>query len=73
MNERQKPLGWKVVAEYQAYPIADDSDDKKRVNNAQNKAENKDKQQNAQLTQKNDYLRPHKNKKGNFRSPMVKS
>ena len=52
LNERQKlikiadssPLGWKVVAEYQANPIADDSEDEKKIIKAQNKAEKKEKQ-----------------------------
>nr|XP_034311779.1 uncharacterized protein LOC117684306 [Crassostrea gigas] len=80
LNERQKlikiadssPLGWKVVAEYQANPIADDSEDEKRINKAQNKAEKKDKKQKAHRRPTNDYSRPHPYKKDNSRSPTVK-
>ena len=49
LNERQKlikiadssPLDWKVVAEYESNPIADDSDDEKKILKAQSRAEKK--------------------------------
>ena len=49
LNERQKlskisdssPLGWKVVAEYESNPIADDSEDEKKIMKAQSRAERK--------------------------------
>ena len=52
LTERQKlikiadssPIGWKVVAEYEANPIADDSDDEKKIWKAQSRAEKKAKE-----------------------------
>lgn len=38
-------LSWRVVAEYQANPIADDSKNKKRIIKAKYKGERKEKQQ----------------------------
>ncbi|KAK3101126.1 hypothetical protein FSP39_001144 [Pinctada imbricata] len=52
LNDRQKlikiadssPMGWKVVTEYQANPIADNSDDEKKIHKAQTRAEKKAKE-----------------------------
>ena len=55
VQERQKmikladssDLGWKVVQEYESNPIADDSEDEKRMNRALSKAERKAKSEKA--------------------------
>jgi len=55
VQERQKmikladssDLGWKVVQEYESNPIADDSEDEKRMNRALSKAERKSKSEKA--------------------------
>ncbi|KAK3085931.1 hypothetical protein FSP39_010930 [Pinctada imbricata] len=52
LNDREKlikiadssPMGWKVVTEYQANPIADNSDDEKKIHKAQTRAEKKAKE-----------------------------
>ena len=58
VKERQKlikladtsELGWKVVQEYVANPIADDSEDEKRMNRAQARAERKSKAEKSKKT-----------------------
>ena len=43
----QSELGWRVVQEYVTNPIADDSEDEKRMNRAQFRAERKSKAEKA--------------------------
>ncbi|KAK3103157.1 hypothetical protein FSP39_016878 [Pinctada imbricata] len=65
LNERQKlikiadssPLGWKVVTEYQANPIADNSDDEKKISKAQARAEKKAKESKKQRSRPHPYAR----------------
>jgi hypothetical protein len=60
VQERQKmikladtsDLGWKVVQEYESNPIADDSEDEKRMNRALSKAERKAKSEKAKRRQR---------------------
>jgi hypothetical protein len=50
--------GWKVVQEYTSNPLAEDSDDDKKILRAQTRAERKSKAEKAKKKRPTPYLRP---------------
>ena len=66
VNYRQKlvkmadssELGWRVVQEYTSNPLADDSEDDKKILRAQNRAERKAKSEKAKKKRLTPYSRP---------------
>jgi hypothetical protein len=50
--------GWKVVQEYTSNPLAEDSDDDKKILRAQTRAERKAKAEKAKKKRPTPYLRP---------------
>ena len=71
LNHRQKlikladssDMGWKVVKEYEANPLASDSEDEKRINKAEVRAVKKHKQDQVKRTRKSTRRTPQRSSK----------
>lgn len=80
INHRQKiikiadssELGWRVVQEYEANPLADDSDDEKKLFKAETRAERKmkaAKTKKAKMSRTHPYAQPEAEKSSQFKRP----